>query len=62
MKTTIFKVIYQFTLLENVDNKISIYIIHKDPKSFENIRSAVNHPKAGLIKIHKFEKNINFQI
>ena len=24
-----------YSLLENVDNKISIYIIHKDPKSFE---------------------------
>ena len=50
-----------YSLLENVDNKISIYIIHKDPKSFEKYKKKiVNHPKAGLIKIHKFEKNINF--
>tara|TARA_B100000427_G_scaffold328602_1_gene342130 strand:+ start:3835 stop:4764 length:930 start_codon:yes stop_codon:yes gene_type:complete len=50
-----------YSLLENVDNKINIYIIHKDPRSFRKYKKKIlNHPNAGVIETHKFMKNINF--
>jgi len=45
-----------FSLLENISEKINIYIIHKDPKTFSEYLSRINkHPNLSSIKIDKFD-------
>jgi len=47
-----------FSLLDNVDEKVNIYVIHKNPKSFKLIeKKIVNHNNLNKIEIIKFNSN-----
>ena len=49
------------SLLENVNEKINIFVIHKNPKKFKKyFRKIKQHKNLNKVVIYKFEKNFNF--